>query len=72
MKAIVPTSTMMDFYLGGGIDYAFLGVGEAGCDWFSSIPKCFSWKDRIWFHKEWLKRKEKPARIWLIHASAIV
>jgi acyl CoA:acetate/3-ketoacid CoA transferase len=29
-QAIVPTSTMMDFYVGGGIDYAFLGVGEAG------------------------------------------
>ncbi|CAL1164305.1 unnamed protein product, partial [Cladocopium goreaui] len=28
-EAIVPTSTMMDFYVGGGIDYAFLGVGEA-------------------------------------------
>ena len=29
-QAIVPTSSMMDFYVGGGIDYAFLGVGEAG------------------------------------------
>eukprot|EP00435_Cladocopium_sp_Y103_P026553 s1050_g6.t1 len=28
-EAIVPTSSMMDFYVGGGIDYAFLGVGEA-------------------------------------------
>ncbi|CAK9025470.1 unnamed protein product [Durusdinium trenchii] len=27
-EALVPTSTMMDFYLGGGIDVAFLGVGE--------------------------------------------
>ena len=24
----MPTSSMMDFYLGGGIDVAFLGVGE--------------------------------------------
>ena len=28
-EALVPTSTMMDFYVGGGIDVAFLGVGEA-------------------------------------------
>ncbi|CAE7623869.1 ydiF [Symbiodinium microadriaticum] len=27
-EAIMPTSSMMDFYVGGGIDVAFLGVGE--------------------------------------------
>lgn len=47
---------MMDFYLGGGIDYAFLGVGEAG----------------IWPYKECLKKENACKKIWLIHASAIV
>jgi len=28
MEAMMPTSSMMDFYVGGGIDVAFLGVGE--------------------------------------------
>ena len=58
MKAIVPTSTMMDFYLGGGIDYAFLGVGEAGWDLIVH-SEVFFLKDRSWFHKEWLNKKGK-------------